>query len=184
MTLTPTADAPSSVPAEGEASKRGAPASASTPPPPAKRLPSSTSLLKLSPAAGPNMATAVYLVLWSGGSDAGGPSGATDVLGVYASLGDANEAVRERAVAAADGPAATDGKPEEAAVRGLSTVGEGLALWKGPEGAACWVEKKRVEPASRRPSALAAKPEDKGPKLYDNEEADDEIIEVEDGDFD
>ena len=126
----------------------------------------------------------VYVVLQTAAD------GATTVLSAYAALGDANAAVAAQAASVGGGTK-------------VATDALGLAWWADAEGARCWAEKVSVVPdaSAAVPVATAATGQAKAveatteteadaakgvlgrskSKLYVPEEADDEIVEGDDG---
>ncbi|WYZ41341.1 hypothetical protein EsH8_V_000236 [Colletotrichum jinshuiense] len=136
-------------------------------PPPAKR----TSVSALPPARR-EFPHAVALVFYKDGDD---ETSSTTVLGVYASLADANAEARklgqEQGVKLGD---------EAAATSDVNPVS-----WSTPEGVSCWVELHAVTPKSIIPrSASGGSPQNGEPpkKLYDAEEGEDPDLDDDDQD--
>jgi hypothetical protein len=114
----------------------------------------------------------VFLLYWSDGET-------TITKGVYAGLADANAAARDLGVEAGELQPSSEADEEH--------VDDTTAFsWRTAEGVSSWVEPQAVIPRkiARRSvgSATSSAPEG---KLYQNEEADDEIDEVdEEGNYD
>ncbi|KAF6817982.1 hypothetical protein CSOJ01_02119 [Colletotrichum sojae] len=139
-----------------------------TSPPPAKR-PEPTTTATPFPGRR-DFPHAVALVLYKDGSD---EASSTTVLGVYASLANANDEVRRLSReqgAVKDEPTPTNSSSEP-------------ARWEAADGASCWAELHAVKPKTIVRRDVSASSSSEPPKkLYDSEEGEDPDLDDDDQD--